>query len=263
MPDASRDSNAIRAATFVRHVEIHEVLQSTNDHAVEIAHDPEIELPALILARVQTAGRGRGNNKWQATAGALTFSLLLEPLAFGINSIDWPKLSLTTAVAICDAISVELDSPAARLAIKWPNDVMLNGSKLAGILIESPGAPAKNRVVIGIGININNTMKSVQFFGHHKPIAVCDVTERQHDSLSVCMAVLNTLASRIIQMSVKDPALSDAWQKLDFAAGRDGVVEQDFNKIIGRCVKIDGDGALLMETSSGPLKIHSGSLRLA
>jgi len=99
MPDAYLDADEIRASTFIRHVEIHETLGSTNDRAAELARDADIELPALVAARHQTAGRGRGSNTWWSDDGALTFSIILDPTAFGISAAKWPQLSLTTAVA--------------------------------------------------------------------------------------------------------------------------------------------------------------------
>src|SRR5262245_49877980 len=86
----------LRARTFVRHVEIHDTIDSTNNRASELAGDPRLELPALVVARHQTAGRGRGKNKWWSADGALTFSLLIEPAAHGLAVSNWPQLSLTT-----------------------------------------------------------------------------------------------------------------------------------------------------------------------
>ncbi len=134
MPDAFVDADQIRASTFIRHVEIHETLGSTNDRAVELACDPDIDLPALVIARLQTAGRGRGNNVWWSAEGALTFSVLLDPAAHGISTANWPQLSLATAAAVCNALALELNPKSEipnpkspRLAIKWPNDIMLDG----------------------------------------------------------------------------------------------------------------------------------------
>jgi hypothetical protein len=73
------NAEQIRAATFIRHVELHESLDSTNNRALELARDERAELPALVVARRQTAGRGRGERTWWAAEGALTFSVFLEP----------------------------------------------------------------------------------------------------------------------------------------------------------------------------------------
>ena len=116
-------------------------------------------------ARHQTAGRGRGKHTWWSAEGALTFSVLLEPSTLGIHTRSWPQLSLATAVAICDALAVELrqyEVASAMPRIKWPNDVLIDGRKVCGILIESPAQPGVRRrcLVVGIGVNVNNSWKT-------------------------------------------------------------------------------------------------------
>jgi Biotin/lipoate A/B protein ligase family len=96
--------------SFVRHAEYFDSLDSTNNRAVELARQPDLPSPALVVARRQLAGRGRGNNTWWADDGAITFSLVLETSLQGITPRDWPKLSLASAVAACDAIGAELSS---------------------------------------------------------------------------------------------------------------------------------------------------------
>jgi BirA family biotin operon repressor/biotin-[acetyl-CoA-carboxylase] ligase len=201
------DIDAIRASTFVRHVEIHETLGSTNDRAKELAREPNVELPALVVARIQTSGRGRGNNKWWSADGALTFSILLDPAAYGIAPADWPHLSLLTAAAVRDALAAEINpqstirnpqSPCLR--IKAPNDVLLDGRKVSGILIESPGglAPAKDHLIIGIGINVNNSWKTAPPHLQAIGIALCDRTGRQHGLRRILMTLLSAAHERLL-----------------------------------------------------------------
>src|SRR4051812_27424986 len=106
-PTPFLNADEIRAAMFIRRVEIHFALGSTNDRATELARDSNIELPALVVARLQTAGRGRGKNVWWSADGALAFSVLLDPAALELGTENWPQLSLTTAVAVCDALADE------------------------------------------------------------------------------------------------------------------------------------------------------------
>src|SRR5262245_39224949 len=113
MADAFLDADDIRNSSFVRHVEIHHKLVPANARAPELASSANIELPSLIIARRQTAGRGRGQHTWWAADGALTFSLLIDSSQLGVNVRDWPRLSLTIAVAVCDALSSELHGASA------------------------------------------------------------------------------------------------------------------------------------------------------
>jgi BirA family biotin operon repressor/biotin-[acetyl-CoA-carboxylase] ligase len=125
--------------------------------------------------------------------------LLIDSLATGIAPASWPLLSLASAVAVCDALATEFDAVAIeriasdprstdcnsppQIAIKWPNDVLAVGGKVCGILIESPGGgvPAKDRVIIGIGINVNNSCQNVRRGTAPYGTAICDITGKQHD----------------------------------------------------------------------------------
>jgi BirA family biotin operon repressor/biotin-[acetyl-CoA-carboxylase] ligase len=273
MPDAYLDADEIRAATFIRHVDIHETLGSTNDRAAELARDADIKLPALVAARHQTAGRGRGKNTWSSNEGSLTFSVLLEPANLGITTADWPQLSLATAVAICDALSNELSPLQGRsLGIKWPNDVMLDGAKICGILIESPGgvAPAKDLLVVGIGINVNNTWhypsaaRDSTQCGPKSPnaISLCDTTSHSHNLPHLLCETLRALEARIIQLAIRDSRLPAAWKRRCWLTEQGVEVHSNGKSIDGVCLGIDGDGALLVENVFGTHRIRSGSIRV-
>jgi BirA family biotin operon repressor/biotin-[acetyl-CoA-carboxylase] ligase len=264
MPDAYLDAASIRAATFVRHVEIHEALGSTNDRAAELARDTGIELPVLVATRHQTAGRGRGKNTWSSTDGALTFSLLLDPGLLGVGPAHWPQISLVTAVAVCDALSDELNPRSAGLAIKWPNDIMLDGAKICGILIESPGgpAPAKNRLIVGIGINVNNTRRDQRPESAFKSTSCVDQTGRSHNLQHLLIAVLQAIEHRLKQHAAGDPRLPETWQTLSWLNGKEIEVHVDTGQQIhGICAGIQHDGGLLVQTTSGVQTAYAGSVR--
>jgi BirA family biotin operon repressor/biotin-[acetyl-CoA-carboxylase] ligase len=271
MPDAYLDAAAIRAVTFVRHVEIHETLGSTNDRAAELARDPNIELPALIAARQQTAGRGRGSNIWWSADGALTFSIVLEPGGFGISTANWPQLSLATAVAVCNALDIELnpqsDAPtpkSAGLAIKWPNDILLNDRKLCGILVESPGgaAPAKHRLIVGIGINVNNSLRAAPRELASHSTSLCDATAKEHSRQEVLISILKEVERQLVCLERRDPQLPLAWQSLCWLSQQKVGVQVGGRLVEGVCTGIAEDGALLIQTASEKSRIYSGSVHV-
>jgi BirA family biotin operon repressor/biotin-[acetyl-CoA-carboxylase] ligase len=234
-------ADEVRAGTFVRYVEIHAMLDSTNNRALDLARDPAIECPALIVARDQTAGRGRGANKWWSADGALTFSLLVEPAAHGITAANWPQLSLATAVAVCDSLEPICDAQskpdAPRPAIKWPNDVLVDGRKIAGILVESPGgpSPAKDRLVLGIGINVNNSCRRAAPF---------------------------ISGESLLPIAAADPQLPASWQRLSYLTGRAMAVVNNGGHASGRCLGIASDGAIVVDTPEGRQHFYSGSVQL-
>jgi BirA family biotin operon repressor/biotin-[acetyl-CoA-carboxylase] ligase len=277
----------IRASTFVRHVEIYDLLGSTNDRAAELARETNIELPALVVARHQTAGRGRGQNKWWSADGALTFSILLDSAESGIPTANWPQLSLATAVAVCNALEIELDTgriraeseeiptargdgptrsiPRTRLGIKWPNDVLLDGRKVCGILIESPGGtgPAKKRLIFGVGINVNNSWRDAPDKIDPGGTAMCDVTGREHELQDVLVLFLQAFERRLVQLGNGHAELSAAWRQLVGQVHHDVEIDANGRRVAGRCLGVAEDGALVIRTGPQTRRIYGGSVRIA
>lgn len=129
-----------------------EVLDSTNSFALRLLDSRPPE-GTLILARNQTGGRGQAGNTWYAESGNnLSFSLILYPTCITDDKIF--ILSQMVSVALRQTILHYL--PAAEVHIKWPNDILLNGKKIAGILIENTWKHHRiSASVMGIGLNLN------------------------------------------------------------------------------------------------------------
>ena len=150
------DIELIKANSFAQAVEFHRELPSTNDLALRRAMHDELQTPFLVLAGFQTAGRGRGSNRWWSAPGALTFSLVLDTRRESPTGACAPRFSVTTALSLHDALSQY--APPGEIRLKWPNDVYLGPRKVAGILLEQSSA-CLNRLVVGVGINVNNSQR--------------------------------------------------------------------------------------------------------
>jgi BirA family biotin operon repressor/biotin-[acetyl-CoA-carboxylase] ligase len=137
-------------------------LDSTNEEAKRLAQ-AGAKSGAIIWARSQTQGRGRQGRVWESQDGNLYVTFLLaasEPIA------KLAELSFVAALAVADTVRPLLPS-GGDLRCKWPNDIYLNGKKLAGILLESletqnPEASKKRWVIVGIGINVENCPESLK-----------------------------------------------------------------------------------------------------
>jgi BirA family biotin operon repressor/biotin-[acetyl-CoA-carboxylase] ligase len=138
-------------ARIGRRVHVYNQLDSTNALALSLGDDPANDGLAL-LARAQTAGRGQHGRSWQAPAGS---SVLLSVLLFPPPPLRRPALMVAwAAVAVCETIRKLADTQAA---IKWPNDVLIRGRKICGILIEqrtTGHADHPLATVVGIGLNV-------------------------------------------------------------------------------------------------------------
>jgi BirA family transcriptional regulator, biotin operon repressor / biotin---[acetyl-CoA-carboxylase] ligase len=264
MLDDFLDAAAICRSTFVRSAEIHGMLGSTSDRAAELLRDPRAELPALVAARTQTTGRGRGTNTWLAGEGALTLSVILNPRELGLP-VEWlPQLSLAVGIAACDALENELGQMANLLAIKWPNDLILNDAKVGGILIETVVGiqPQDCRAIIGIGINVNNRVSKLEPPVVHKlpAISLCEITRRSHDLQTVVCQLMKAIEVRTKQLAIRDPQLLDACRRKNWLHERTVIIETGNSRVTGPCRGIDDDGALLVATETGFVRITSGSV---
>src|SRR5688572_15119912 len=113
------DVKRILAETSARHVESHEELGSTNDRARELAADESLETPLLVIAERQTAGRGRGANRWWAGTGSLTFSLVLSAERWKLPAARWPTIALTAGLAVCEAVDELLRGDSGTITPPW------------------------------------------------------------------------------------------------------------------------------------------------
>lgn len=239
--------------TFVRRVEWHETLSSTNDRALQLAAATEQEAPLLVIAGEQTAGRGRGKNRWWSGPGALTFSVLLDPARHHLRAELWPRVSLTAGVAVCQAL--EQVAPQESVGLKWPNDVWLVNKKVCGILVETT---PNRRLILGIGLNANNSMQAAPDDIRSRAISVCDVLNASIDPTDLLVDLLQRIEFHFQQLAVEHADLPRLWQSRCVLTGRRVEVEQNDRRHSGVCRGIDSDGALLLDTPAAPVRLHAG-----
>jgi BirA family biotin operon repressor/biotin-[acetyl-CoA-carboxylase] ligase len=256
---SSIDVDQLLRATFVRAVELHDELPSTNDLALERAAHTEVDCPLLIVARRQTAGRGRGQNAWWSSGGGLTFSLLLNAAQLELAKAAWPRASLATGLAVYEAVRELL--PAEPLGLKWPNDVYLRERKLCGVLIESPPA-SRERLVVGVGINVNNAFDGAPEDVRRRGISLRDATGRSFDHTDLLLRVLCGLErcyGEVASTQFEDQQqLAERWRSACLLRGRDVRLNMGSRIVSGRCQGIDAQGALVLQTAAGDERFFGG-----
>ncbi|MSR56394.1 MAG: biotin--[acetyl-CoA-carboxylase] ligase [Planctomycetaceae bacterium] len=266
------DLDRLQNESFVAGVEWHKTLESTNDLAMQRAAQESLETPFLILADEQTTGRGRGNNRWWSGTGALTFSLVIDPQTPAGNGnspqraggfippVYWPRVALVAGVSLCEAL--EILAPQLDYGLKWPNDVLIAGKKVAGILVEIPPArpPIPRRLVLGMGVNVNNSLAEsppeIQSVG----TALCDATGLEFDRTQVLLAWLDRFSANLSALAADSPALPAGWQSRCVLTGQTIELQAGDRAVRGVCRGIDVDGALLVDTPTGPERLYGGVL---
>lgn len=199
-----------------------------------------------LVADRQVTGRGRRGRHWVSEPGNLYASLLLydpAPLAFN------PQICFVAALALHDAVCDCLPSlDPERLRLKWPNDLLLDGKKLAGILVEGASAGTKQAVVTGIGVNC----------AHHPDGTPYPVTDFACEGFSLAPAALfERLASRMLdrltqwQKGLGFASTRAAWLARAYDLGREIEVKLPERALKGRFEEIDGEGALVLALAGG------------
>ncbi|MDQ6955350.1 MAG: biotin--[acetyl-CoA-carboxylase] ligase [Mariprofundaceae bacterium] len=243
----------IRIGKNIQHFE---TLDSSNREAMRQAEGGAIE-GTVIFTDCQTAGRGRLGRTWHTVQNALAFSMVLRP---PLAPEKVPQLSLLTAVALQQALCQYCD----HIRIKWPNDLLIHGAKVSGILTEMRAEPGLvHAVVVGIGINL-----TLPDQGWPKDIAQT-VTDLQSHSkyalsrLQCAAAVLNAM-DRWYQIYLEQgfSPIQQAWWQAHAASGQNVRVHHGSTYIEGLAEALDDDGALLLATQHGLQRIISGELEL-
>ena len=249
------DLDRILRETFVARAEYHPSVGSTNDRAAQCAAYSAGELPLLVLAQHQTAGRGRGANRWWTGPGALTFSLLLDGRTVAARGNRSPLVALAAAVAVVDAVAPLL--PEHPLGIHWPNDVMVGPRKLAGILVE---VLPDGRHVVGIGVNTNNTLADAPAELQSTAATLRDLGSRTFDHTEILIDLLQRLEREFVQLGRQPQGVAAQADALCLQRG--GILTLQWGKrtITGRCRGIAADGAIRLETPAGLETFYSGSV---
>lgn len=195
--------------------------------------------PLWILADRQSAGRGRRGRTWQSVPGNFFASLLLST---DLPAARRPRLSFAAALAVHDAVAgllAEAGRDATALTLKWPNDLLLDGGKLAGILLESES----ERVIVGFGVNL---------------VAAPALDDRRTAALDVAIgpcAFLARLAPAFARWRGESfPLVREAWLERAMPVGSPLAVHSGDRRLPGRFAGIDEDGALLLEGADGRME---------
>lgn len=236
-------------------------LASTNSAALELARDGATE-GTVVIAREQTAGRGRLGRAWSSERDAgLYFSVILRPEPGQIAARE--RLSLAIGVAVVQVLR-RLYGLAAE--IKWPNDVLVGGRKIAGILIEAGRGPGSEEIVVGIGINTNWSGVPEQTDFHRPPTALSLVCGQPIDHSVLLGRVLEAIdiLYAALRRGLFRAVLGRVRRHL-FGIGHEVFFgETQAERRSGTVEGLDGEGRLLVRDGYGTIHaLVSGEVRFA
>jgi len=229
-----------------------DTLTSTNDRARELAVTGAPH-GTVVAAERQTAGRGRQGRTWSAPQGrALTLSVLVR-----LEPPELEALPLAVAVAVAEACEA---LAGVECTIKWPNDVWVDGRKVAGILIEA--RPTERWAVIGIGLNVNTTTDELEEELRPTATSLHIATGRPQDREAAFDAVVDHLADWMQRLD-HPSAVAAAFRARDVLQGRRIAWTAAGARHEGEAGGIEDDGALIVFTDDGRrLRLDAGEVHL-
>lgn len=250
---ADRIQQALSPESTALISKIETLLTTTSTNQVALRNVAEIGAGYVCVAEQQTEGRGRRGRKWVSPFGSsLYFSIGWE---FSGGAAALEGLSLAVGVAVVSALQ-KLAVPDVQL--KWPNDILHNNRKLAGILIEMGGDVAGLcQVVVGVGINVSLPQQLREVIDQPY-IDLKSVTEEAPGRNRLLAEVLNELMPLLAEFeSRKFSAYRERWQALDAYGGEEVFIQIGDSAEFGIAAGVDDSGALILETAAGK-KIFSG-----
>jgi BirA family transcriptional regulator, biotin operon repressor / biotin---[acetyl-CoA-carboxylase] ligase len=244
-----------------------EKIGSSNDEVRRLAESGAPE-GTLVWAGEQTAGRGRRGRNWVSPPGNLYLSLLLRP---GVDYATAPQLGFVCALAMGEAVASFLPDAAARVRYKWPNDLLVDGAKIAGILLEAgpvtartttaSADPGPRYVIAGIGVNI----VSAPIDTPYPALALADAgATGAHPPTLLTRFAEHFEAGYAVWREEGFARMRGAWLAASHCVGDEMVVRiGEGQEIHGRFLDLDADGALLLELASGERRrIGAGEVQM-
>ena len=259
--DAGTLAGALVPAARAELAGIEVLFETDSTNAVALREPAPAQGTRAWLAERQTAGRGRRGRRWASPLAAHVYLSLSRRFDGGLAALQ--GLSLAVGVAAADALHA-LGYPSVRL--KWPNDLMADGRKLGGILVEIGGeAGGPMRVVVGLGLNVAMPASAARDIDQ----PWCDLASLSASPPSrqaVCVALLDALLPMLARFEREGlPAFQAGWARHDMLAGQRVKLQVGDRVVEGVALGITADGALRLRAAGAEQHHHAGeaSLRAA
>jgi BirA family biotin operon repressor/biotin-[acetyl-CoA-carboxylase] ligase len=230
-----------------------ETINSTNLFAKKLVKNGAGE-GVVVIADVQSSGRGRKNRKWSSPKGGLWFSIILYP---NISPDKGMLVTMTSSIAVAQGIK---EVTGLNPVIKWPNDLLINDKKVCGVLTEIYAEKDKIKyTIIGIGINVNNRLEK-KFY--KTATTLKQEIGNQVPRVELLKSILKNLDELYNEITLKNhKSIKDSWLSFSNIIGKKIQVKDDNILIIGKVINIDDSGCLILDTEQGITRIVYGDIK--
>ena len=241
------DKIKVNTKRLGRKILVYNRTSSTNDIAAEYAKNEEND-GLTIFAEEQTAGRGRAGTKWHSgREDSILCSILLT-----VCKCNPELLSLACPIAVAEAVGKIADSQAK---IKWPNDIILNGKKVAGIMVESKTVDDRPAYIVGIGINCHQKKSSFPRQLQTSATSI-DIESRSIcDRISLAKRLLSSLDHWLRVAEKNSKKVIDHWRQLSTLLNQRVTLIFNGQKFTGNCIGIDPEKGLILQLDTGGVRM--------
>lgn len=239
----------LRTKIFGKQIFLISRVNSTNDWAKQLAETGAGE-GTVTLAKRQTAARGRQGRKWASPAGGLWLSIILRPRK---KASEAARLTFTASLAVAEVLCEQYDLKAET---KWPNDVLVNGRKICGVLAEMNTTNEHvNSVVLGVGINVNFERAILAKSLRASATSMESELGRKINLQDLFTALMRKMENTYEMFLKEGPApLIERWKTYAGFLGKTVVVTESHETLTGTALDVDKDGALIVLLEGGTKK---------
>jgi BirA family biotin operon repressor/biotin-[acetyl-CoA-carboxylase] ligase len=229
---------------------------STNTEAKSLFTQGETE-GLIVIARSQTAGRGRKDRPWLSPIGGLYFSIILKP-RLGTENV--PLLGLLSACAVARSLNA---LGVKNVRLKWPNDVLIGQSKISGILSEAVSIGDEIvGIVVGIGVNQNCSVSDMPPGLQWLTTSIIDELGKETSTEALLCSIVNEMDTllRVVETDSSFAAILDEWREQSSTLGVRVRIYEEGQTTEGIARNIGEDGALIVETEKGFVNVLLGDV---
>jgi len=251
MMDPDQISANLKTKRIGRKILVFDSTSSTQTIAAEYAKNRQND-GLVIFAEEQTAGKGRSGNQWlSGRSDSILCSIVLIE-----NRLSAELLSLTCAVAVSEAIGKPAKSEAK---IKWPNDILINDKKVAGILLESKSYGPENVYIVGIGMNCHQQKAS--FPKVLQPVATSMDMESgaRTDRISLAKRLMTAIDDWLASAQSHAENVTDRWRELSIQWGRRITLVFNGRTFAGHCIGVDPEKGLILRLDTGGIRMFDAA----
>lgn len=252
IPIEEEIKHGLKTKIVGRKIHYFKTLSSTNQYAKQLV-GKNVDEGSVVVSDVQTSGRGRKSRAWYSPKGGLWFSVVLYP---NIPPQRGMLITMASSISVAQAIQ---EVTSFTPVIKWPNDILIDGKKVCGILTELDAEMDKiNYVTIGVGINVNNPLEDNL---QNKAISLIEKTGSKISRVGLLRSILKHLDDNYSMLNSGDNArIRQLWFNYAEIVGKKVRVEGEKSVIEGIVSDVDETGCLIIKTTDGSVQVVSGDL---